>query len=106
MNPNKKLTFPASNVVGGVISLVAATIMGTFAFCGISCDAPQAKSAKQTWQSELPAGAKNITDKGNGWITFEVEDEGVTRKFIFRQVRNSYDSTFGTETITEIGNPR
>lgn len=44
----------------------------------------------------LPDGAKNMKDRGNGWMTFEFDMDGETKTFLFARYSN------GSTTITQI----
>ena len=51
----------------------------------------------------LPTDAKKVVDLGNGWKTFELEIDGVKRKFLYRRAsRNFGESRWAAESITEM----
>lgn len=51
----------------------------------------------------FPDGAMKVMDLGNGWHTFELETDGVTRKFLFHRTGDySGECSWAQESITEI----
>ena len=51
----------------------------------------------------FPEAAQKVIDLGNGWYSFELRTDGVTRKFLFhRQGDYHGDGQWAYESITEI----
>ena len=84
-------------------------LLGLFLLVGCGPPAPpptpeQVEAELQEYgKSELPNEAKKVMDLGNGWRTFELETDGVNRKFLFHRAGDySGDGQWSQESITEM----
>lgn len=52
----------------------------------------------------LPNNAKAVTDLGNGWMTFDLEMDGKSRRFLYRKrwYKTKSDYKVASECITEL----
>jgi len=80
--------------------IIPFTLLIGFMLCGCDPrvptqpDSPQARSYAEEY---LPAGAKNIVNRGNNWVTFDLEIDGRVRRFLFKRVPSG-----GSNDITEL----
>ncbi len=69
---------------------------------------PETSEQKETRLQEFgtenfPENAKKVMDLSNGWYSFELEIDGVTRKFLFHRAGDySGDGRWSQESITEM----